>query len=215
LALTQLTINSEFSCSAIRGRRFLESDGFDSILISTNQIANKMRPSNRTKVSKDEAECTPDTDAVPGFLCSAAQLVKDVVSKEEAEVKEQTARTQEIKDDAQKDLDEALPALNSAVEALNALNKNDITEIKSFTKPPPLVQLTMEGVCVLLQVRVSSVGVCNGRLAIILGVSAVYMARVNHMFGEDDIMLRKVVRATVEKKRTVENSEIALEFRRP
>lgn len=81
-------------------------------------------------------------------------MVKDVVSKEEAEVKEQTARTQEIKDDAQKDLDEALPALNSAVEALNALNKNDITEIKSFTKPPPLVQLTMEGVCVLLQVRV-------------------------------------------------------------
>ncbi len=30
-----------------------------------------------------------------------------------------------------------------------ALNKNDIVEIKSFSKPPPLVQMTMEAVCIL------------------------------------------------------------------
>jgi dynein heavy chain len=54
-----------------------------------------------------------------------------------------------IKDDAQKDLDAALPALNTALTALNSLNKNDITEIKSFSKPPPLVLTTMEAVCVL------------------------------------------------------------------
>eukprot|EP00951_Prasinocladus_malaysianus_P010352 scaffold75916_cov45-Prasinocladus_malaysianus.AAC.1 len=42
-----------------------------------------------------------------------------------------------------------MPALNAAVSALNALNKNDITEIKSFSKPPPLVQMTMEAVCIL------------------------------------------------------------------
>ena len=45
-----------------------------------------------------------------------------------------------------------LPALEAAQKALNALNKNDIIEIKTFTKPPALVQLTMEGVCILLQV---------------------------------------------------------------
>ena len=45
-----------------------------------------------------------------------------------------------------------LPALEAAQKALDALNKNDIIEIKTFTKPPALVQLTMEGVCVLLQV---------------------------------------------------------------
>ena len=42
------------------------------------------------------------------------------------------------------------PIHQAAVDSLNALNKNDITEIKSFPKPPPLVQKTMEAVCVLL-----------------------------------------------------------------
>jgi dynein heavy chain len=76
--------------------------------------------------------------------------VKDIVEQEEAQVKEQAALTQLIKDDAQKDLDAALPALNAALTALNSLNKNDITEIKSFSKPPPLVLVTMEAVCILL-----------------------------------------------------------------
>ena len=80
-----------------------------------------------------------------------------------------------------------LPALDAAERALSALNKNDIVEIKTFVKPPALVQvkewkgfgrgrggsgcwiamcegtpsphcypccpsqLTMEGVCILLQ----------------------------------------------------------------
>jgi hypothetical protein len=44
--------------------------------------------------------------------------------------------------EAQADLDEALPALNAAMDSLKALNKNDITEIKSFAKPPPMVQVS-------------------------------------------------------------------------
>ena len=39
--------------------------------------------------------------------------------------------------------------------ALNALSKNDINEIKSFAKPPPLVQTVMECVCLLLGQPVS------------------------------------------------------------
>ena len=75
--------------------------------------------------------------------------MKDTVASDEEQVKQQAAATQLIKDDAQKDLDAALPALNAALTALNSLNKNDITEIKSFSKPPPLVLTTMEAVCVL------------------------------------------------------------------
>lgn len=44
-----------------------------------------------------------------------------------------------------------LPALESAVAALDAINKADIIEMRTFIKPPALVQLTMEGVCILLQ----------------------------------------------------------------
>lgn len=44
-----------------------------------------------------------------------------------------------------------MPALEAAVAALDALNKADITEVRSFIAPPALVRLTMEGVCILLQ----------------------------------------------------------------
>ena len=55
-----------------------------------------------------------------------------------------------MRNDAFQELEEVLPALRAAEEALNALNKGDIIEIKTFTKPPNLVQLTLEGVCGLL-----------------------------------------------------------------
>ena len=54
-----------------------------------------------------------------------------------------------IADNAQRDLDEAVPALEAAMEALDALNKKDITEIKSFTKPPPLVETVLQAVMIL------------------------------------------------------------------
>ena len=80
-----------------------------------------------------------------------AKQVAAVVAAEEAEVKAQADATQSIADDAKADLAEALPALHAAVDSLKSLNKGDITEIKSFPKPPPLVQKTMEAVCILLQ----------------------------------------------------------------
>lgn len=50
---------------------------------------------------------------------------------------------------AQADLDEAMPALEEALSALDALSKKDISEMKSYTKPPPKVMMVMEAVCVL------------------------------------------------------------------
>ena len=72
-----------------------------------------------------------------------------VVSAESVKVNEIAAQANAIKIDAQADLDEALPAFEGAVKALKALSKNDITEIKSFAKPPPLVQTVLEAVCIL------------------------------------------------------------------
>jgi hypothetical protein len=36
------------------------------------------------------------------------------------------------------------------LQALKSLDKNDISELKVFSKPPELVQIVMEGVCLLL-----------------------------------------------------------------
>jgi dynein heavy chain len=77
------------------------------------------------------------------------QKVSEVVAKEEAMAMKEAEATEAIKADAQKDLDLALPALAGAQKALEALDKKDIQEIKSFAKPPELVELTLAGVCIL------------------------------------------------------------------
>lgn len=54
---------------------------------------------------------------------------------------------------AQADLDEAMPALNEAIAALDALSKKDISELKSYGKPPEKVQMVMEAVMILKGVK--------------------------------------------------------------
>ncbi|XP_042367999.1 dynein axonemal heavy chain 2 [Plectropomus leopardus] len=53
-------------------------------------------------------------------------------------------------ENAQRDLDEALPALEEAMKALESLNKKDMTEIKSYGRPPALVETVMQAVMTLL-----------------------------------------------------------------
>ena len=79
--------------------------------------------------------------------------MRKVVLDDEATAKVKAEETQAIADDAQRDLDEALPALESAQKALDALDKNDIAEIKVFNKPPDMVMTVMETICILLQVK--------------------------------------------------------------
>ena len=79
-----------------------------------------------------------------------ADEVKQKVTKEEAQVGEIAKEAQAIAADAQRDLDEAMPAYHSAVEALNKLDKKDIQEVKSYAKPPALVMTVMEAVCLLM-----------------------------------------------------------------
>ena len=62
---------------------------------------------------------------------------------EEAEALAAAAQTLSLKEEAQAELDLVLPVLSAAEAALNALNKNDIVEIRTFSKPPALVQLTL------------------------------------------------------------------------
>ena len=62
---------------------------------------------------------------------------------------EEEVRCKQMAEAAQHDLDEALPALAEAVKALEALNKKDIGEIKSYGRPPVLVEKCMEAVMIL------------------------------------------------------------------
>ncbi|KAJ3125643.1 Dynein heavy chain 6, axonemal, partial [Physocladia obscura] len=80
-----------------------------------------------------------------------ADGVRKVVSDEEIIVRDKATMTESIASEAQKDLDEALPALQAAYKALDALEKKDIAELKVFSKPPDLVLLVMEAICILFK----------------------------------------------------------------
>lgn len=84
-----------------------------------------------------------------------ADAVAAIAAKDEAETAVVAKNVAAIKDDCQKDLDEALPAYYSAVKALKSLDKKQIQEVKSFANPPRMVAYVMEAVCVLMGVKES------------------------------------------------------------
>uniref|UniRef100_A0A1Y1MYY0 Dynein heavy chain coiled coil stalk domain-containing protein n=1 Tax=Photinus pyralis TaxID=7054 RepID=A0A1Y1MYY0_PHOPY len=77
-----------------------------------------------------------------------AEQTKAIVEKQEEEATKKKIVTQTIAEDAQKDLDEALPALLAAEQSLKALNKNDITEVRAMKKPPIGVIYVIEAICI-------------------------------------------------------------------
>ncbi|XP_028393421.1 dynein heavy chain 6, axonemal-like isoform X2 [Dendronephthya gigantea] len=77
--------------------------------------------------------------------------VRHVVSEEESLLNQEAERVREIADEAQRDLDQAIPALMAANEDLNTLDKSDIAEIRVYTKPPGMVITVMAAVCLILE----------------------------------------------------------------
>ncbi|KAI8925763.1 dynein heavy chain and region D6 of dynein motor-domain-containing protein [Entophlyctis helioformis] len=97
-----------------------------------------------------------DTEALMIKIAKDQEMadgVRKVVSEEEAVVREKALQTEAIAAEAQKDLDEALPALEAAYKALDGLEKKDIAELKVFSKPPDLVLMVMEAICILFKLK--------------------------------------------------------------
>eukprot|EP00903_Cladosiphon_okamuranus_P017642 g16249.t1 len=79
-----------------------------------------------------------------------AEAIKEKVAKDEAVVASRQEEISVLQQEAQKSLDQALPALEEAIKALNSLKRDDISEVKSFQNPPQAVQTVMNAVCLLL-----------------------------------------------------------------
>ena len=110
----------------------------------------------KTQAEVDEMMITISADK------EAAGKTKVIVEAqaEAAEKKEKECKSMAA--DAQRDLDEALPALDEAVKCLNALKKADIDEVKSLGKPPAGVVLTAEATCVMFEVKPNMIKDPNG-----------------------------------------------------
>ncbi|XP_054265094.1 dynein beta chain, ciliary-like [Macrosteles quadrilineatus] len=99
---------------------------------------------------------------------AATELIKivgkeqDKVAKEKIKVAEEERKVKIMEEDimvkqklCEEDLEKAEPALQAAMAALNTLNKNNLTELKSFGAPPSAVVKICEAVMVLF---------CKGKL---------------------------------------------------
>ncbi|XP_062056155.1 dynein axonemal heavy chain 1 [Lepus europaeus] len=82
-----------------------------------------------------------------------AEETRNSVQAEEIKAKEKAAKAQAIADDAQKDLEEALPALDMALASLRNLNKSDVTEVRAMQRPPLGVKLVIEAVCIMKGIK--------------------------------------------------------------
>uniref|UniRef100_A0A8C4FET8 Dynein axonemal heavy chain 6 n=1 Tax=Catagonus wagneri TaxID=51154 RepID=A0A8C4FET8_9CETA len=124
-------------------------------LLETNELVDKMKldlsalePVLLTK--SQDVEALMDKLAVDQ---ENADQVRNTVQEDEAIAKVKAEETQAIADDAQRDLEEALPALEAANKALDSLDKADISEIRVFTKPPDMVMTVMEAISILLNAK--------------------------------------------------------------
>lgn len=91
-----------------------------------------------------------------GKLIAVLSAENEKVAKEQAIASEEEAKVKVFEEDVtlkQKicadDLAKAEPALLAAQEALNTLNKNNLTELKSFTQPPEAVVSVVSAVLIL------------------------------------------------------------------
>ena len=121
-------------------------------LSETNAIVDSLQADleKLAPVLKTKGEETEELLAKAATDQAEANVIAEKVAADTAVVDAQAAETKAIADDAQKDLDRALPALESAVKALKSLSKADITEVKGFANPPPAVKTVLECVCILL-----------------------------------------------------------------
>ena len=82
-----------------------------------------------------------------------AEETQKVVAKDEAEAQAKADVVEKLTAQAQGELDEALPLLEKALESVKSLKRDHIVEVKSFLSPSEGVVMTMEAVCVLMNIK--------------------------------------------------------------
>uniref|UniRef100_A0A182JL82 AAA+ ATPase domain-containing protein n=1 Tax=Anopheles atroparvus TaxID=41427 RepID=A0A182JL82_ANOAO len=149
--LNQYRVLVQKRIDAILQKKDRIANGLSKIL-ETNQVVAEMGEELKkfVPILEEKSKNLKDLLTKLDMDNAMAENVKKSVAKDEAEAKVKAAETQEIADEAAKDLEIVLPTLQAAQDALKSLNKNDINELRVFQKPPKLVQFVMEAVCILL-----------------------------------------------------------------
>ncbi|KAG7240353.1 hypothetical protein INR49_026924, partial [Caranx melampygus] len=124
-------------------------------LLSTAEDVSKMQEELETMRPLLE-EAARDTEVTMETIkkdTAVAEVTRQSVQAEEDKASEKARFAGAIAADAQKDLDEALPALDAALTSLKSLNKNDVTEVRAMQRPPQGVKLVIEAVCIMKGIK--------------------------------------------------------------
>uniref|UniRef100_A0A8C4S375 Dynein axonemal heavy chain 2 n=1 Tax=Erpetoichthys calabaricus TaxID=27687 RepID=A0A8C4S375_ERPCA len=105
----------------------------------------------KRKVAEFQKQCEEFLVIIVQQRREADEQQKTVTAHSE-KISVEEVKCKAMADNAQKDLDEAMPALEEAMKALESLNKKDMTEIKSYGRPPVLVEKVMQAVMILIGV---------------------------------------------------------------
>ncbi|XP_067444208.1 dynein axonemal heavy chain 1 isoform X2 [Thunnus thynnus] len=136
------------------GARQRMKTGLDKLL-STAEDVSKMQEELETMRPLLE-EAARDTEVTMETIKKdtvVAEETRKSVQAEEAKASEKARFAGAIAADAQRDLDEALPALDAALTSLKSLNKNDVTEVRAMQRPPQGVKLVIEAVCIMKGIK--------------------------------------------------------------
>lgn len=121
-------------------------------LKATNEIVANLKIS-LTELQPQLEEQQRKTDIFLAQLAEDTQVANEKEAAVQEEVSKVNIQADEIKQlarEADADLQKVMPALLEAEQALKALDKSEISQLKTFTNPPEAVRLVMEAVCVLL-----------------------------------------------------------------
>ena len=124
-------------------------------LLNTQDDVAKMQAELETMKPMLE-EATKDTEATMIQIDKdsvVAEQTREMVQKEESSASIMAEECKSIADDAQRDLNEALPALDAALKSLKSLNKNDVVEVRALQRPPNGVRMVIEAVCIMKAIK--------------------------------------------------------------
>nr|XP_034179953.1 dynein heavy chain 2, axonemal [Osmia lignaria] len=119
----------------------------DDTRVKVNEMAAELEITQE-QVHKSTRECEEFLVTIVNQRREADETQKTVTARS-LRIAEEQKECKRLEELARADLATVEPALNEAMKALDALSKKDISEIRSFTRPPPKVEMVMEAVMIL------------------------------------------------------------------
>ena len=139
---------------AIKEQRDKLENGMDKLHETTEKVG-KMSEELKEKekeVSAATKEVVKKTEDI-NVRQDEINVRNQAIAVESAKIDRERKIATDVMDEANEDLAKAQPQLDAAIEALNVLNKKDISEMRTYAKPPELVRRVVAAVNTFLKVK--------------------------------------------------------------